>query len=191
MLARFAARRLLPAAVVLALLGCAGRGVEPKLFVHSKHAADINFDRYRTYAWQSADSARVNPVFQDNPDLPDLISAAVDAGLTAKGFEKTSADSAHFLVAMSASIQPITLISKQRYQQWSHAYNRGVLVTDDTATQLNKLTEGTLILEVIDTASEGVVWQSRAAGVIRRRDDLHKTVDAAVRRMLESFPPHS
>jgi len=53
------------------------------------------------------------------------------------------------------------------------------------------MTEGTLILEIIDTASEGVVWQSHAAGVITRRDDIEKAVDAAVARMLEKFPPKS
>jgi hypothetical protein len=188
---RLSAPWLPMAALVLAMLGCAGQGTEPKLFVHSRHAADIDFHRYRTYAWQPTDHARANSVFQDNPELPGLISAAVDSGLTAKGFEKTSAQAAHFLVVMSASIQPVTLISKQRYREWSHAYNRGVLVTDNTATQLDKLSEGTLNLKVIDTASEGVVWQSQAASVIRGRDDMHKTVDAAVRRMLESFPPRS
>ncbi len=53
------------------------------------------------------------------------------------------------------------------------------------------MTEGTLILEVIDTASEGVVWQSHGAGVITRRDDLEGTLEAAVTRMLATFPPDS
>jgi hypothetical protein len=197
MLTRFAVRRLPLAAVVLAMLatlgtaGCAGQSPQPKLFVHSRHAADIDFDRYRTYAWQPGDDTRTNPVFLDNPDLPGLISAAVDADLTAKGFAKTTAQAAHFLIAMSASIQPVTLISKQRYPEWSHSYNRALLGTDSTATQLNKMAEGTLVLKVIDTDSEGVVWQSQAAGVISRRSDMNKTVGPAVRRMLESFPPRS
>ena len=62
---------------------------------------------------------------------------------------------------------------------------------NNTATRLDKMSEGTLILKVIDTASEGVVWQARAAGVVTRRDNLETAVDAAVMRMLKSFPPES
>jgi len=62
---------------------------------------------------------------------------------------------------------------------------------NNTATRLDKMSEGTLILEIIDTASEGVVWQARAAGVVTRRDNLETAVDAAVMRMLNSFPPES
>ncbi len=136
-------------------------------------------------------SSWANPVFLRNPELPGMISAAVDRQLTARGFEKSSADAANFLVAMSASVQDVTVISKHRYQGWSHGYNRWVLISASTPSQLNKMTEGTLILEVIDTANEGVVWQSHGAGVITRRDDLEKTVEAAITRMLETFPPNT
>ncbi len=53
------------------------------------------------------------------------------------------------------------------------------------------MAEGTLFLDIIDVASEGVVWQGQAAGIITQRGDIEKAVDAAVARMLEKFPPES
>ena len=191
MCARIPMSRLMMAAVLMAVVGCAGQESREKLFVQSQHDSDIDFGAYHSYAWVPGDAAWANPVFLNNPELPGMISAAVDRTLAAKGFEKASADAADFLVAMSASVQDVTVISKHRYQGWSHGYNRWALINASTPSQLNKMTEGTLILEVIDTASEGVVWQSRAAGVITRRDELEKTVEAAVARMLQTFPPDS
>ena len=183
--------RLMMATVFLAMVGCAGQGSGEKLFIQTKHDTDIDFGAYYAYAWEPDDTAWINPVFLKNPELPGMISAAVDRQLAAKGFEKTSVDAANFLLTMSASVQDVTVISKHRYQGWSHGYNRWVLTRPSTPSQLNKMPEGTLILEVIDTASEGVVWQSHAAGLITRWDDMDKAVDAAVARMLQTFPPDS
>jgi len=180
---------LIMAAALAASVGCAGQQTPAKLFIQTQHDSDIDFGAYHTYAWVPGDASWANPVFLRNPELPGMISAAVDGQLTARGFEKGPADAANFLVAMSASVQDVTVISKHRYQGWSHGYNRSTLDNVNTATQLDKMTEGTLILEIIDTASEGVVWQSHGAGVIARRDDLEKTVEAAVTRMLATFPP--
>ena len=183
--------RLMMTAALAAVVGCAGQAPGEKLFIQTQHDNDVDFAAYHTYAWVPGDATRANPVFLKNPELPGMIGAAVDRQLTAKGFEKGPADAADFLVAMSASVQDVTVISKHRYQGWSHGYNRSALDNINTATQLDKMTEGTLILEVIDRASEGVVWQSHGAGVIGRRDDLEKTLEAAVTRMLAAFPPAS
>ncbi|GMQ75723.1 MAG: hypothetical protein BMS9Abin01_0978 [Gammaproteobacteria bacterium] len=191
MSARVLTSLLIVAAVLLAMGGCAGPGSRDKLFIQNQFDTDIDFGAYRRYAWVSDDAAWANSVFLTNPKLPGMIGTAVDRQLAAKGFEKTSADAANFLMAMSASVRDVTVISKLRYQGWSHGYNRSALGNVNSATQLDKMSEGTLILEIIDAASEGVVWQSRAAGVISRRDELEKAVEAAVARMLEAFPPDS
>jgi hypothetical protein len=191
MCARISMSRLMMAAALVAAVGCAGPEPGAKLFIQSQHDNDIDFGAYHTYAWVSGDATWANPVFLKNPELPGIISAAVERQLADKGFEKTSARAADFLVAMSASVQDVTVISKHRYQGWSHGYNRSALDNSNTATQLEKMTEGTLILEVIDTASEGVVWQSQGAGVIARRDALEGTLEAAITRMLATFPPDS
>ena len=180
---------LIMAAALAASVGCAGQEPRAKLFIQTQHDSDIDFGAYHTYAWVPGDAAWANPVFLKNPELPGMIGTAVDGQLMAKGFEKGPADAANFLVAMSASVQDVTVISKHRYQGWSHGYNRSALDNVNTATQLDKMTEGTLILEIIDTASEGVVWQSHGAGVITRRDDLEKTVEASFTRRRATVPP--
>ena len=183
--------RLMMTAALAAVVGCAGPAPGEKLFIQTQHDNDVDFAAYHTYAWVPGDATRANPVFLKDPELPGMIGAAVDRQPTAKGFEKGPADAADFPVAISASVPDVTVISKHRYQGWSHGYNRSALDNINTATQLDKMTEGTLILEVIDRASEGVVWQSHGAGVIGRRDDLEKTLEAAVTRMLAAFPPGS
>lgn len=191
MCARRAIHRLLLAAAFVALAGCAGQKSGEKLFVRTQHDTDVDFAAYGSYAWVPNDNAWANAVFLENPELPGMVIAAVNRELAFKGFDKTSQDTADFLMAMSASVQDVTVVSKHRYSGWSHGYNRSALTNVNTATSLDKMTEGTLVLEVIDVASEGVVWQASAAGVITRREDIDKTVGAAVARMLKTFPPDS
>jgi hypothetical protein len=161
------------------------------LFIHSQHASDIDFSAYHSYAWLHRDRMKSNPVFLKNPELAGLINTAVDRQLTAKGFEKTSAAAADFLVAVNVRVREVTVISSLRNQGWSHGYDRSAIGNTSSATEMNKMSEGTLILEIIDRASEGIVWQSQAAGVIAGRDAIAPAVDTAVARMLESFPPES
>lgn len=170
------------------LTGCTQRQPE-KIFVQGRHDADVDFAAYQSYAWVPETAAWANPVFLENPALPGMIGAAVDRQLAEKGYAQTSVAQADFLVAMSASVQDVTVISKHRYQGWSHGYNRAAFGNVNTATQMEKMTEGTLILDIIDRRSEGVVWQSQAAGVITRQGDIHDAVTDAVARMLEKFPP--
>jgi len=191
MLCRILTIALTLAAVLLAAVGCANQAPKEKLFVQTQHDTDVDYGAYRSYGWVGDDAAWANPVFLQYPELPGMITAAVDGQLANKGFEKTAPGAADFLVAMSASVQDVTVISKSRYQGWSHGYNRSTMSHGNTSTQLDKMSEGTLILEVIDTASEGVVWQAHAAGVVTQRDDLETAVSAAVTRMLSTFPPPS
>ena len=90
---------------------------------------------------------------------------------------------------MSASVQDVTVISKHRYQGWTHGYNRSALSNVNTATQLDKMAEGTLICgghrHEPTRASYGSPMPpgSLPAAII-----WQKTVDAAVARMLKTFP---
>lgn len=179
------------AATLLALAGCTTNSAAPKLFLETRLDDDVAFHRYATYAWTTDEREWVNPVFLQYPELPGLIGKAVDRELAAKGFEKRVVGEVDFLVAMSASVQDVTVISRHRYGGWSHGYDRTSLTSAGAATRLDKLPEGTLILEVVDVASEGVVWQCQAAGVVTRRESLERAVDTAVARMLETFPPPS
>jgi len=176
---------------VLAMVGCMGRAPTDKIFIQSQHDSDIDFHAYHSYAWLHRERMKSNPVFLKNPELAGLINMAVDKQLAAKGFEKTSATAADFLVAVNARVREVTVISSLRNQGWSHGYDRSAPGNTTSATGMNKMSEGTLVLEIIDTASEGIVWQSQAAGVIGGRDAIAPAVDTAVARMLERFPPES
>lgn len=191
MFVRNCMRHLLGVALCIAAAGCAGPDAGEKLFVQTRHDSELNFDAYSTYAWAPGERAWAGTTFIEHPALPGMIRAAVEARLAAMGFEKTSLESADFLVAVSAEAQEVTVISKQRYRRSAHGYNRAVLTNVNTATQLAKMPQDTLVMEIIDRERDGVVWRSQAAGVITRGENVAKAVDDAVGRMLEAFPPKS
>jgi hypothetical protein len=191
MFARDCMSRLLAVTLFLASAGCAGPDPREKLFIQTRHDSEVDFGAYATYAWAPNDRAWASPVFTEYPALPGMIGSAVDARLTTMGFEKTSAQAADFLVAVSANAQEVTVISKRRYRSWAHSYDRALPTNVNTATQLDRMPQDTLVLEIIDTASEGVVWHAQAAGVITGGVDMDKAVDDAVGRMLALFPPES
>jgi hypothetical protein len=57
------------------------------------------------------------------------------------------------------------------------------------AYDVHRYREGTLILTMVDTRRDRVVWEGVGEGVVGSTDDREKTVNDAIARILEDFPP--
>jgi hypothetical protein len=179
----------LPTLLTVALSVSACGSGSKKVFIKTEHEPDAAFELYVDYRWVPEDREWTYPLFLRYPEIPRVIQSSVDRELALKGFRRLDQGKADFLVAVSVSIEDVTVVTTHRYQGWSHGYNRSRMTNTRMGTRLDKMPEGTLVLEVIDAASERVVWQGRAAGVIVDRGSIDEGVKGAVVRMLAAFPP--
>lgn len=73
-------------------------------------------------------------------------------------------------------------------RHWSYGVG-----TRFSSSQVHKYREGTIVLEVVDSKSNQLVWQGAAEGALTGLDnpeDAQEQINKAVRDLLANFPPN-
>jgi hypothetical protein len=144
-------------------------------------AGELEFDKsadfsgYRTYAWKEGTEAR-------RDDAQATITAAVEQELAGKGLTPVESDP-DLYVATYVLVDAHSLEELSKPGQWE--YWTGVSSVD--AYQVGA---GTLIIDLVDAETGGVVWRSLATGTVRgAAKKIRKRLPKMVRKMLLDYPP--
>lgn len=154
-----------------------------KVRVGADPAVDLTI--YKTYNW-SQGSAGANPVVNQ------LIIAAVDAQLAAKGIKKVETDPELTLSAFVWTESDMQVSNPS----WSPSLNSiatGVAV----GSQSWVVTKGTLVVNIADSKTKNEVWRGTATDTLKQGPTGDKIKDAktaekpikkAVEKMFKQFP---
>jgi len=175
-------RRMLWALLVLPLAAACA-----PISVTDDYDTQTDFTKLRTYAWHVAPAGApaVDSLTQQR------IVRAVDDALEAKGFRKADSGTPDFKVHTMASVsqriqtQPVTVGVGYAWRYGYVAAGEGVEVT--------AYDEGTLILDVISTATKNLVWRGTARGAVERDrtpEEREARIRDAVFKVIERFPPN-
>ena len=173
--------RLMAAAIFsFAAVGCA------TMTVSSHVQSGIDFTRYRTYDWGPADALPTgDPRLDKNPFFQDHVQGAVEKRLAARGFERSASGTADLLIHYHASID-------QRIDPYRADQQRGYCYESDCKATVLNYEAGTLVLDIVDTRTNRVIWRGWAQDSIERvldhRDRMARKIDEAVRRMVQRLP---
>jgi len=148
--------------------------------VSTDYDSDANFATYKTFDWlphRQKAPAR-------NPFVDKRIRSAVDRELSARGYRQT-ANGTDFLIAYHVGSKEKLDVTTYgyRYGRRGRFWGRGVRV--------EQYTQGTLVLDFVDSKSNELVWRGIATSVIRDRDpeESEGRINDAVKAILEEFPP--
>ena len=118
----------------------------------------------------------------------DRIVNALNSGLAARGYSEVDAN-ADFSVAYHIGSE-----NRIEVANWGYAYGQrgGYWGGSRTAVDVYQYREGTLIVDIVDTKTNKLIWR----GIARKVLDVNptpqhrtKTINAAVEKILENFPP--
>jgi hypothetical protein len=148
---------------------------------------DVNwdYDLLKTYQLLTppADSA-INSLSRDR------VTNAINSELIARGYTKDDA-SPDFLVAYHGGSQ-----DKIEVSDWGYTYaGRGSYYGYGgrrTAVDVYQYQEGSLIIDIVDTETHKLIWRGTARKVLDTNptpEERTATVNAAVAKILEAFPP--
>jgi hypothetical protein len=178
-------RRLLQFAAIavpaLSLMACATMTV-------SSHAErGLDFARYRTYDWGPADALPTgDPRLDRNPFFQDHVQGAVEKQLAAKEFERSTGATPDLLIHYHASIN-------QRFDVYGVDREHGYCYDDDCNARVVAYEAGTLVLDIVDTRTNKVIWrgwaQDSVEDVLNHEDRMARKINEAVTRMLAMLPP--
>lgn len=146
-----------------------------------------DFTRYRTYDWGPADAIPPSdPRFERNSFFQDHIQGAIERNMAARGFERAPVGEmpdvrVHFHAVIDHRVNVNQLDSRAGY-----------CIGGNCETGLADYQEGTLVVDVVDTQTNRLVWRGWARdsveGVLENKDRLVAKIEEAVRLVLEQLP---
>jgi hypothetical protein len=178
---------------LLVLAACAA----PKIGYDYDRAAD--FSSYRTYEWMPGNQEKTGNRRVDNSQVDIRIRTAVGAQLRVKGYAP-AAGRPDFYVAYYVGLNHMAPDVSTEYftrgmtgAPFVHsADTRPSGGADAKGKDAPSDLTGTLLIDVIDAATNKLVWRGTAAGTVdpgltaQERDERIRTV---VRNVLSNFPP--
>ena len=154
--------------------------------VGSHFQRGTDFTRYQTYAWGPADALPISDQrLRENPYFVDDVHGAIDREFQDRGLRQATSEPADLLVHYHAAVNS-RLEVQSRVAQFRDCVGeacRGT-VTDYDA--------GTLVIDVIDTRTQQLVWRGWAEHRLEDMLDdppaVHRRVQDAVHRVLKTLP---
>lgn len=173
-------KTILAGVVAVGLLPAEGSA--QKVETDYNHSA--NFAQYHTYTWGHVASS--DPLFESR------IRDAVDHALQAKGWrqvpEGASADVTVTAVAMHKNQKQYTTFYDDLGPGWRwRGWGTGM-----STTSVEDVPVGTLIVDLYDTSSKGLVWRGVARDTLSDKPEKNtEKLQKAVDKMFDKFPPRS
>lgn len=188
-------RRLLISGVLLVVVGCT---TLPKTGYDFDRST--NFGGYKTYAWVSEEQEKTGDRRADNSAVDMRIRIAIGTQLRLKGYQTLPEGRPDFLVTYTIALKDSSpTVSSQYFSEgmagrpFLHsADSRSVRDAAPSNSEGHSYLTGTLLIDVIDGASEKLVWRGTAAGEVdqgltsEQRDERTRAI---VRSILSHFPP--
>lgn len=169
-------KSLLPALILVAsLLGC------NSMKVSVNHDETVDFSSYVTFAF-STDANEIRGTRASARAVASLIERTIRERLVAGDYAVAENDP-DFIVAYHASVIDANAsmpYGSGKYSAWGGG-----------SSHVAFLSEGTLIIDIVDSDSNDLIWRGKASAVVERgsSEEANKVVRKAVRKMLAKFPP--
>jgi hypothetical protein len=152
---------------------------------------DSNFTAFKTYQWiprtMTNASGSAQSAVTNNTLLDQRIHRAVDTQMTAKGFTPTE-ENPDIMV-----VYHVGLADKVDVQDWGYTY-AGSYWGGGMGRNVDvyQYTEGTLIVDLVNSNSKQLVWRGSATGVVdptNSPEKMEQRVNDVVARIFANYPP--
>jgi len=173
--------------VVFVLMGMmllfAGKSSAQQVKTDYDHSA--NFGQYKTYSWEQ--------IKTQDPLLVDRIKSAVNAALSAKGWNQVDSGGDISIVAMEITKNQQTLNTYYDGMGGGWGWRRfggGGFGEATTTTETYKV--GTLVVDLFDAKTKELVWRGNASDTLSNNSNKNiQNLDKDVEKMFKKFPPGS
>ncbi len=163
--------------------------------VKTDYDPTITYSSYRTFDWYAASKKAKGKGSGTDPLLDKRVRVVVQTVLEGKGFKQETLGEPDFLV----TYYPIFHNRKYRTTTsfgggygWGRRHWGYGVGTRFSSSQVHQYREGTIVLEIVDSRSNQLVWQGAAEGALTdlsNPEDAQEQINKAVRDMLANFPP--
>lgn len=145
----------------------------------------VDFAQFRTWNFGPADALPTgDPRLDNSPFFKDYLEGAVGSALESRAYTRVTSGTPDLLVHYHANISK-TFDVNGIESRYGYCY-------DDCEPRVIEYEQGTIVIDVVDTRTNRVVWRGWAQdsidGVIDNQERLRERVRASVTRMMAHFP---
>jgi hypothetical protein len=155
-----------------------------------------SFKGYSSYAWFQLASPpdKAQPPTEANTILTTRIRRAIDRELTTMGMKEVPAADADFLVTYSLVLQSQMVMNFTGWSMpmggWGWGWGGwGWGGWGGGRASLNTYTEGTIVVDVLDTKTRTLVWRGIAENAFSRPNPDDERVARIIAKVMSGFPP--
>jgi hypothetical protein len=139
---------------------------------------DVDFTKYKTIGWSVAQEPAKNLANHVR------ITRSVEQAFAEKGLTKGPPEAIpDAFIMYHAKIEENVKVTGRNAGAYADPTNLRTMI------DLNKVKQGTLVLEMYDARSRDLVWRSVASDIIPRPDDADAQIAEVVKKLLEGYPP--
>lgn len=163
----------LPALILALLLAGLCAPTTPAVELEFDDAAD--FTSYRTYAWRDGTPAQ-------RPSMQELITGAIEHELQDKGLVPVEEGPDLWVVAY-------ILVDRHTLEELSDPA-KFEFWTGVTSVDAYQLQAGSLLIDLVDSATERIVWRCLTSGTVKgSAKKIQKKLPKMIGKMLDGYPP--
>lgn len=171
--------------LALLLVGCSS----PR--VTTDFAEGTTFSKFRTFEFRDS----TNSLAVSSPLLHQRIVAAIRAAMINAGLKEVNANPDVFVTYYGSADQQTHFHTTYTGVSSWNSPRRGVdslgFGVASSTTRPTTVTQGTLVIDVWDAASNALVWRSVATSALSSNPQRNtKTVNQAIERAFRNFPPN-
>ncbi len=173
---------------LLALFCTATLGLAQTVNYNFDEAAD--FTKYKTYKWEKHPKS----IDVDEITLGQL-AKGFDAALATKGLTRQDSGATDLVIVFQIAVKQekqMTAIDTGGYgygPRWRGGWYGGTGMTTATTNTINI---GSVVLDMYDAQSKGLVWRGMVSNTIDEQakpDKRQKTIDKAAAKLMKNYPP--
>ena len=178
---------LFAALMTLVIMGCSS--------INTKYDYDPEFDfsTLKKFRFATAEESSKKDLLAANPLLRKRLQMAVKQTLESKGYQFVEGGGADFVVNLMAGTQEKTRVSSSPNVYYGYGYGYWGGYYGGSNVTVTNYTEGTLLVDVIDTKKNQLVWRGVLQDVIDNTATTHEEkveyLNHIVSKVLEDFPP--
>ncbi|MFL5346394.1 MAG: DUF4136 domain-containing protein [Hyalangium sp.] len=174
--------------LTLALVACAG--IETN--TNYDPSAVGKLSQYRTYSWLARPQGKDTRVYNDVVEAN--VKQAVDRELQSRGYRLVDQNPDFRLGWQGAIDRKLDIQTVDTYYGygWGPGYAPYYAGAAAPSTYVRQYDQGTLIIDVVDAASNKLVWRGTAQAELSNDStapEKQKRLGEAINKILEDFPP--
>jgi len=160
--------------------------------VKVEYAHSTDFGKFRTYAWKEGHALGQNNLLPLEL-IGKYVHAAVTRELNARGLKEVTSNPDAFITYFVGLEEKSSVTPLEQYDHFGKTSYQAAESFGSTwdQTMVMEYRKGILLIDLVDAASNSLVWRAHCKETAGNPGNLQAKIDAAARIGFKDFPPKS